>query len=170
MRIRKGASPQGRPFSGKPILEGLALRELEATSRLGAAVFLALDDARVAGEEARLLQRRAQVRLVIGEGAADAVAHRTRLAGEAATGHSGDDVVLAEAIGGGERLVDQHAEDRPREIDLDLAPVDHDLAVAGLDPDARDGVLALARGIGALERIDARRRRDFLLLGHLRRS
>src|SRR5690242_12341058 len=40
------------------VLGGLALRELEAAACLGAAVLLALDDARVAGEEAGLLHDR----------------------------------------------------------------------------------------------------------------
>ena len=45
----------------------LALRELEAAAGLRAAVLLTLDRAAVAGEEAALLQRAAQVRLVIGQ-------------------------------------------------------------------------------------------------------
>src|ERR1700736_5871473 len=41
----------------------LPLRELERLARLGAAVLLALDDARVAGEKAALFQNAAQIRL-----------------------------------------------------------------------------------------------------------
>src|SRR5258708_34644422 len=61
----------------------LALRELEAAPRLRLAVFLALDDATVARQEAAGLEHRAQVRLVIGQRLADAVAHRAGLAGAA---------------------------------------------------------------------------------------
>src|ERR1700744_2531077 len=45
----------------------LALRELERPARLGAAVLLALDHTRVAGQEAALLEDAAQVRLEIGQ-------------------------------------------------------------------------------------------------------
>ena len=44
----------------------LALRELEATSGLGAAVLLSLYGARVAREEAALLQHRAELKLEAG--------------------------------------------------------------------------------------------------------
>jgi hypothetical protein len=44
----------------------LTLRELEAAAGFGFAVFLALDDAAVAGEETLALQQRAQARLVAG--------------------------------------------------------------------------------------------------------
>src|SRR5580698_771674 len=61
-------------------LRALSLRELEAASRLRAAVLLALDHAAVAGEEAVRLQRDAQRRLILGEGLGDAVAHGAGLA------------------------------------------------------------------------------------------
>src|SRR4029079_4894370 len=64
----------------------LALRELEGTAGLGAAVLLALDHARIAGEEALALDRGAQARLVAGERGRDAVADRAGLAGKAAAG------------------------------------------------------------------------------------
>ncbi len=72
-----------------------ALRELEAAASLGPAVLLALDHAAVAGQEAALLQRAAQLRLIIGERAGDAVAQRAGLAGEAAAGDGADHVILA---------------------------------------------------------------------------
>src|SRR5260221_10909101 len=134
----------------------LALRELEAAPRLRLAVFLALDDAAVARQEAAGFEHRAQARLVIGQRLADAVAHRAGLAGEAAADHAADDVVLAEPAGDDEGLVEQHAQHRPREIDRSVAAVDGDLAVARLDPYAGDRVLALARGVGAALRIELR--------------
>src|SRR5215468_10812341 len=72
----------------------LALRELEAASRLRLAVLLALDHAAVAGEEAALLQHGPQGRLEMGERAADAVAHGAGLAGEPAADDRADHVVL----------------------------------------------------------------------------
>ena len=53
------------------------------------------------------------------------------------------------ALGDAERLVDDEAKRRTGEIGFLLAAVDDDLARAGLQPDARDGVLAAARRIGA---------------------
>src|SRR6202007_1596587 len=62
------------PHSRRMRAERLTLRELERLACLGAAVFLALDGAGVAGEEATLLQHRAQVRLEIGQRLGDAMA------------------------------------------------------------------------------------------------
>src|SRR5688500_13022835 len=84
----------------------LALRELEASASLGPAVLLALDDARVAGEEPGLLDRGTERRLEAGQSRADAVADRSGLAGQAAAGDGGDDVILALAVGDVEHLVD----------------------------------------------------------------
>src|SRR5688500_12995717 len=132
----------------------LALRELEAAARLGAAVLLVLDRAAVAGQEAALLQRGPEVRLEQGQGAADAVTDRTGLARKAPADHGADDVELAGAVHHAERLVDHHAQHRAREIDQDVAVVDGNLAAARLQPDAGDGVLALAGGIGAALGVD----------------
>ena len=54
------------------------------------------------------------------------------------------------------RLGDHHPQHGPGEIDGAFAAVDRDLAVARLDPDAGDGVLAPAGGIGAALRVDLR--------------
>src|SRR4051812_48335176 len=93
----------------------LALRELEAAAGLGAAVFLALDDAAVAGEEAGLLDDSAQRRLVAGQRLGDAVLDRAGLAREAAADDRRDDVILALAAGDAKRLVDHQAQGRTRE-------------------------------------------------------
>src|SRR5262245_53814877 len=79
--------------------EDLALRELEAAASLGAAVLLALDHARVAGEEAAALERAAQVRLIGHQRLRQAVTHGARLSRQAAAGDRADDVVLAVAVG-----------------------------------------------------------------------
>src|SRR3984893_2203076 len=134
----------------------LALGELEAAAGFGFAVFFALDDAAVAGQEALALQQRAQARLVAGQRLADAVAPRAGLAGETAALDGAPHIELAEPVGRDERLVDQHPQHRPREIDRALAAVDVDPAGAGLDPHPRHRVLALPRCIGAAEGVDLR--------------
>src|SRR5205807_4008061 len=52
------------------------------------------------------------------------------------------------------RLGDHHPQHRAGEIDLLVAAVDGDPALAGLDPDPRDGVLALAGRIGTALGVD----------------
>src|SRR5581483_6430819 len=118
------------------------------------AVLLALDGAAVAGEEAFLLQRGPEIRFIVRERLGDAVAHRAGLAGEAAAGDRADHVELPGAVHDAERLVDDHAQHGAREIDRAVLAVDRDLALARLDPDAGDRVLALAGGIGAALGID----------------
>ena len=103
--IRDGCGPwpsnrKGRPGSRTALRVnvrryGLALRELEAAACLGAAVLLALDDARVAGQEAFALDGRAKRRLVAGQRGRDAVPDRAGLAGEAAALDRAIDVILA---------------------------------------------------------------------------
>ena len=66
---------QPSPSREKAWLE-LALRELEAAACLGAAVLLALDDARIAGQESGTLDDAAQRRLEARQCLADAVLDR----------------------------------------------------------------------------------------------
>jgi hypothetical protein len=89
------------------------------------------------------------------------VAHRARLPRESAPGYRADHVVLAGAVGQDQRLLDEHAQNRPREIGFQRPFVDGDLARAGLDPNPRHSVLALAGGVGAallVELLDVLRR------------
>src|SRR3546814_14122985 len=62
------------PFSTRR-WKTLALRELEAAAGLGLAVFLTLDGAAVAGQEAGRLDRAAQRRFKAGQRLCDAVPH-----------------------------------------------------------------------------------------------
>src|SRR5271167_2999111 len=126
-----------------------ALGELEAAAGLGLAVFLAFDDAAVAGQEPLVLEEWPQARLVIGQGLADAVAHRAGLTGEPATLDRADNVELAEPVGGDKRLIDDHAQHRAREIDGALPIIDPDRPVPWLDPHPGDRVFALAGSVGA---------------------
>src|SRR3954451_16937131 len=108
----------------------LALRELERLARIRPAVLLALHGTGVAGQEAAFLKDAAQIRLEVRQGLRDTVTHVTRLARQTATGDRADDVVLAGARSGDQRLLDQHAQDRTGEVHFDFAGVDHDLAGA----------------------------------------
>src|SRR5215213_6359131 len=153
MKATKRAA-RGPPFP-KSLIEGaLALRELEAAAGLLPAVLLTLDDARIAGQEAFLLERAAKVRLVVGQRLGEAVTDRAGLAGETATVNVDGDVVLAFALSDLERLRQDHAEHGAGEVHLDRAAIDDDLAGAGLDPDAGNRVLTLAGRVGAAERVD----------------
>ena len=100
-----------------------------------------------ASETTREPVRDAQGGLIHRQRLGDAMAHRAGLAGEARADHGDLDVELAEAAGHFERLGQHHAQHRPGEVDLLVAAVDGDLAFARLDPDAGDGVLALAGGV-----------------------
>src|SRR3974390_2044639 len=75
-RPQPGASPfRDMPRSRQILTKQLALRELERPARLGAAVFLALDHAGVAREEAAPLQDVPQIRLEIGQRLRNARTH-----------------------------------------------------------------------------------------------
>src|SRR5271167_3534326 len=106
----------------------LPLRVLRPFARLVLAVFLALDHAAVARQKTLLLQKRAQGRLKISQGSADAVAHGSGLTGEPAALNGAPDIELTESIGRHERLVDQHTQHRPRKVDRAFAAVNIDFA------------------------------------------
>src|SRR4030081_3997095 len=104
----------------------LPLRELERLARLGAAVLLALDHARVAGEKAALFQNAAQIRFEIGQRLRDAVTHRAGLARQTVPGHGADHVVLACTGCCDQRLLNHYPQHRTGEIYIDFAGVDDD--------------------------------------------
>src|SRR5271167_2266610 len=66
---------------GRRALCPSALRELEAAARLGLAVLLALHHARIAGEEAAVLEHGAQVGLMPHQRLGESVPHGAGLAG-----------------------------------------------------------------------------------------
>src|SRR5829696_9635713 len=110
---------RGPPFPKCLPEEALALRELEAAAGLLPTVLLTLDDTRIAGQEAFLLERAAKLRLIVGQRLGEAVTDRTGLAGETATVNVDGDVVLAFALGDLERLRQDHAEHGAGEVHLD---------------------------------------------------
>src|SRR3546814_7677471 len=73
---------------------------------------------------------------------------------KAAAGDGAIDVILLAPVGHVERLVDDQTKRRAGEIDRLIAAVHLDLAGAGLQPDASDGILAADGGIGAALRVD----------------
>src|SRR5436853_6894029 len=109
---RTDPRPAGGEREGPTQREGegqLALGELEAAAGFGFAVFLALDDAAVAGDEAAVLQDRPQAGLLENQRPADAVPHRPGLAGQPAALDRAPHVELAEPVGDDKGLVEQHA-------------------------------------------------------------
>src|SRR5262245_4061531 len=83
-----------RPARNSTSRNGSALRELERAPRLGTPVLLALDHARIAGEEPAALERAAQIGLEVHERLGNAVADGAGLPRQAAAGHGADDVIL----------------------------------------------------------------------------
>src|SRR5258706_3366328 len=124
-----------------------AFRELLAASRLVQADFLALDLARVARHEPGLRKRRLERRVVLDQGARDAMADRAGLPRFATAEHVHLDVERLQVIGELEGLAHDHAAGLPREEDVDGLVVHRDVALAGLDEHARHRVLATARTV-----------------------
>src|SRR4051812_24180562 len=116
----------------------LALGELLPASRLVQADLLALDLARVARDQPRLRQRGLERGIVFDERAGDAVANGAGLARFAAAEHVDLDVEGQGVVGELERLAHDHAAGLAREEHVDGFLVDDDVALAGLDEDARD--------------------------------
>ena len=110
-------------------LRPLALRELEAAACFCLAVFLTLHDARVAGQEAFFFQNGTKSRLEIRQGLRKTMAYRAGLTGKAAASDGHDDIVLARAVSGHKRLLQDHLKHWPREIRLVILIVHGDLAL-----------------------------------------
>src|SRR5690606_13237037 len=109
---------------------------------------LALDDARVATEEAGLLEGRAVVLLVdLVQRAGDAEAHGPGLAGRAAAVEAHDHVEAALELEDRERVVDLLLVQLVREVVLERAAVDGPLAGAGDQADTGDRTLATAGAV-----------------------
>ncbi len=124
----------------------LPFRELEAAPGAFATVFLALFDARVAGERANRAQIAAKLFVEKHEGFGDAVTHGARLTRHAAAFGEGFDVESLLA-GKGERGAQMLLMGDAGEVFFDRFAVDRDGAIAGSQPNARDGVFALAGAV-----------------------
>src|SRR5262249_41021269 len=120
-----------------PQARGSALAELGSFPRFVQAGFLALDDAGVARQEAGALERHAQVRVRLHEGARDAMSDRLRLAGEAAALDTDSEVVRPLRSRDAQRRRCRDPVCLSREVLLERATVDPGRAVAGTHDDAR---------------------------------
>src|SRR6266545_2312177 len=120
----------------------LSLAELEALARALLTVLLAFLDARIARQEARLLEPLPQLEVVFHERARDAEPQRAGLARDAAAGDRREHVELIGGFGHGQWLLDLGAERFGGEGLLDRFPVDDDAARAGPEKHASGGCLA----------------------------
>src|SRR5205085_10374790 len=100
---------------------------LEGLARLGTAVLLAFNRARVTGEETTLLQDGAQIRFETGQRLGDPVTHRARLTRQSTASHGADHVVLASSGRSDQRLLNHHPKHRTGKINFYFACVDQDL-------------------------------------------
>src|SRR5690554_301127 len=144
-RQKRGRFPDPSAIFGS---SSLTLGELEGLAGLGLAILLALDNAAIAGQEATLLEHWAQARLEEVESLGDTVTHGAGLTGQTAAGHRDDNVVLVGAFGCHDWLLDDQLQHGTRKVCGELTAVDRDSALAWLDPDPGNRVLALAGGIG----------------------
>ena len=115
--------------------------------------------------EAGLVEHTAEIRLVIGQRLRDAVTHSAGLPRKTTTSHRDHDVILPGAACQNERLLKDHAQHGTGEIGALFFAVDLDAARSRLQPDAGDGVLALAGGVGAALGILLRRGKRLLAGG-----
>src|SRR5690606_35233958 len=137
------------PDKGAFLYSGLTLLPLLAAAGFAETVFLALDFAAVAGQEAFGFQARAQGRLEIHHGAGAPVAYGAGLTGRTATVNGDHDVEFAVALDVDDRLLNHHLVSRADEVFFERFAVDDDLAFAALQPDTGGRSLATAGGIGA---------------------
>src|SRR6185437_13557584 len=127
-----------------PRTAGLTLGVLGRLTSLLQPVLLALLHPGVPGQEAGLLQRRTVVGLDADQRAGDGQPQRTGLAGDAAAGQAGNDVVLVVLVQRDERLADQLLVHLVREVVLDGAAIELEVSGARHEPDPDDGLLAAA--------------------------
>src|SRR5271165_1226591 len=157
----RNSEAAGRPHPpGTGPAGGSALRELEALAGAGLAGLLAFLLARVAPDVAGLLQGGPELRVHLLQRARNPVRDRPGLARDAAAGHVGRHVDLLAKVDGQERGIRLLGEVVVREVPLELASVDGQLAGAVGDPDAGGGGLAAAGpgenvGRGAHGRVQA---------------
>ena len=113
---------------------------------------LTLDFTGVAGHEASLAQLGLEAFVVLDQGAGDAEADRTGLAGDAAAGDGDLDVELVGALGQFERLAHDHARGLATEELVQGLAVDFDRTAALAQEHAGGGGLATAGAVILLNR------------------
>src|SRR5436305_4076151 len=143
---RRGSCPENHAYRVTDIGE-LALRELEAGAGAALAVLLALLPARVAREEAGLLETLAQFHVVDLQRAGDAVPDGAGLAARAAAVDDDDDVEAVVRLGQRQRLLDDHLQHFVAEVLVQGAVVDRDRPRALTKVHARRRGLAPSRSV-----------------------
>src|SRR5437660_650371 len=88
----------------------LSLRELEALAGAFLSVLLAFLDAGIAGNQARLFQRRSQVAVVFNQGPRDPVTNSAGLASGATAGNVYQHVKLVRRLSQLQRLANNHSQ------------------------------------------------------------
>ena len=119
---------------GKSVL--LSLGELGCTASALETVLLSLGHSRVSGQEACLLERGAELRIILKERSGDTVTDSAGLAGDTAAVDAADDVELFTRAGEFERLADNELESLKSEIIVYISVVDDDFAGAGVKTDS----------------------------------
>src|SRR5437763_7661659 len=99
----------------------LAFGELEGLARLGTTVLLALNSARVAGEETTFLQDGAQIRFETGQRLGYPMTHRASLTRQSTASHGADHAVLASSRRSDQRLLTHHRKPLTGGLDLHFA-------------------------------------------------
>ena len=126
-----------------------ALAELRSAACGFEAVLLALLHTRIAGKETGLLEDGAVFGVDEQQSASNAVTQSAGLTGNAAAFDGGNDVDLAELLGGDQGLTDDHLQGLETKVIVDVTAVDGDGAGAVLEQmHAGDGGLSAA---GAVE-------------------
>src|SRR5438128_8770236 len=133
---RTPSVPKRRPTSGS------ALRVLRRLARFLEPVLAALLCARVARQEAPLLQVAAKRGVGLDQRARNAVPHSAGLPADPAAVDRRDHVVAIDGVRQPQWLRDDHLQRRPREIVLQRAAVQREAARSGDDPHTRHGLLA----------------------------
>src|SRR6266478_2832376 len=142
MRPKRDGPAEAGPPGHAEKTSRLPLGELEPLARSGPSVLLPLHRARIAREEARLLQWRPELRVELGERTADPVPDGASLPREPAAADDHGDVHLVELLDDLERLLEDHLAGLAPEVLVEGAVVDDEFARAGLHPHPRDRLLA----------------------------
>src|SRR5512135_3742466 len=131
-----------RLFRGTP---QLTLGELLAATRLAQADFLPLHFPCIAGHQTSLAQGALQSIVVIDQGAGNAMTHRTRLTGLAATGNVDHNVKAGLVVGNLQSLTHDHAPGFTGKILIDGLAINNNGSLAGLQKYPGNGALAPTR-------------------------
>ena len=124
-----------------------ALAELGCTTCSLQTVLLTFLHTRIAGQEASLLQDSAVLIALLQQGTAQAVADSASLTGNTAAGNTDDDVILALQAQQDQRRTDDQLQGLQTKVVVDVTIVDGDLAGAGVNANAGNGILTTTSAV-----------------------